>query len=415
VSDAQGLRVNGAVEHGTFRLEVDFGVAPGEVLGVIGPNGAGKTTLLRALAGLLALTEGSIELNGQPLDDAAGDLFLTAEQRPIGLVFQNYRLFPHLSVRDNVAFASRSQGTTRRIAAASADRWLQRLGLTEFADRKPKQLSGGQAQRVALARALAAEPGLLLLDEPLAALDARTRQEVRGELRRHLVDFEGPTLFVTHDPLEAMVMTDRLLVIEDGRIVQEGSPASVARRPATQYVARLVGLNLYAGRRNGTSVALDAGGTLVATAGSDGHGPDGRVLVAFEPPQRLAGNDRRTRAAHRSGARSGRGRSPGPRRRHPRGGRRAEPDRRRPRVAQRQGHRSRHLPRAGLRRQAESSFSKGTTRSQTLATQSAGSATRGVSSTSWMPSLEYSSMLRMNASASTGESSRPMMVFSIAA
>jgi molybdate transport system ATP-binding protein len=283
VSDAQGLRVNGAVEHGTFRLEVDFGVAPGEVLGVIGPNGAGKTTLLRALAGLLALTEGSIELNGQPLDDAAGDLFLTAEQRPIGLVFQNYRLFPHLSVRDNVAFASRSQGTTRRIAAASADRWLQRLGLTEFADRKPKQLSGGQAQRVALARALAAEPGLLLLDEPLAALDARTRQEVRGELRRHLVDFEGPTLFVTHDPLEAMVMTDRLLVIEDGRIVQEGSPASVARRPATQYVARLVGLNLYAGRRNGTSVALDAGGTLVATAGSDGHGPDGRVLVALPP------------------------------------------------------------------------------------------------------------------------------------
>ena len=283
MSAGQGLRVQGGVERGEFRLEVEFGVAPGEVLGVLGPNGAGKTTLLRALAGLISLTDGHIVLDELTLDDAAQGTFLAPEDRPIGLVFQNYRLFPHLSVRDNVAFAARARGDGRTVAAAAADQWLARLGLTEFAQRKPRQLSGGQAQRVALARALASEPGLLLLDEPLAALDARTRLEVRAELRRHLTDFPGPTLLVTHDPLEAMVMTDRLLVIEGGRIVQEGSPAAVARRPATQYIARLVGLNLYAGRRHGTSVALDSGGTLVATAESGVQPADGRVLVALPP------------------------------------------------------------------------------------------------------------------------------------
>jgi molybdate transport system ATP-binding protein len=239
--------------------------------------------LLRALAGLVGLTAGSITLNGQRLDDAGSNVFLPPEKRPIGLVFQNYRLFPHLSVRENVAFAARAQGMHRNEAAADADRWLKRLGLAEFASRKPQQLSGGQAQRVALARALASEPRLLLLDEPLAALDAHTRLEIRAELRRHLTDFAGPTLLVTHDPLEAMVMADRLLVIENGRIVQEGRPSAVARRPATQYIARLVGLNLYAGRRTGTSVALDGGGTLFAAAESDGEAPGGRVLLALRP------------------------------------------------------------------------------------------------------------------------------------
>ena len=163
-------------------------------------------------------------------------------------MFQNYRLFPHLDVRDNVAFAARSRGASRRDARRHADRYLA-AARPHGAGRRasPAQLSGGQAQRVALARALAADPALLLLDEPLSALDARTRLDVRTELRRHLADFAGPVLLVTHDPLEAMVMTDRLLVIEDGRVVQHGTPAEVARRPATQYVARLVGLNLYPG------------------------------------------------------------------------------------------------------------------------------------------------------------------------
>ena len=278
---ATGLRVAGEVRRGSFSLALDFSVQPGEVLGVLGPNGAGKTTLLRTLAGLAALTRGRIELAGTSLDDPGRQLFVPAERRPVGLVFQNYRLFPHLSVRDNVAFAARARGARRHPARQRADGWLDRLGLAEFAARKPAQLSGGQAQRVALARALAADPGLLLLDEPLAALDARTRLEVRGELRRHLSAFGGPSLVVTHDPLEAMVLTDRLLVIEDGRVVQQGSPAEVARRPASQYVARLMGLNLYRGTRStDAAVALDGGGVLHAAGGEQAIGP---VLLAVRP------------------------------------------------------------------------------------------------------------------------------------
>jgi molybdate transport system ATP-binding protein len=280
---SSGLHVSGTVRRGSFVLDVDFTVAPGEVLGVLGPNGAGKTTLLRALAGLLSLDAGRIVLDGAVFDDAAANVFVPVEERPIGLVFQNYRLFPHLSVRENVAFAARSLGSSKRDAAQTADSWLSRLGIGALGDRRPGQLSGGQAQRVALARALAAEPALLLLDEPLAALDARTRLEVRAELRRHLTDFAGPTLLITHDPLEAMVMTDRLLVIEDGVIVQEGSPAEVARRPATQYIARLVGLNLYAGSRTDAStVALDGGGVLVTTAQTAVIAGE-RTLLALRP------------------------------------------------------------------------------------------------------------------------------------
>ncbi len=276
-----GLVVAGAIERGAFRLAVDFAAAPGEVLGVLGPNGAGKTTLLRALSGLSALTSGRIALDGDELDNAADGVLIPPEKRPVGLVFQNYRLFPHLSVRDNVAFAPRSRGAGRATSRQVADEWVQRLGLGELAGRKPAQLSGGQAQRVALARALAAAPSLLLLDEPLAALDARTRLEVRSELRRHLAEFAGPTLLVTHDPLEAMVLADRLLVIEDGRIVQRGTPTEVARRPATQYIARLVGLNLYAGTRDGAIVGLDGGGTMTPTAQPQSQGA--RVLVAIRP------------------------------------------------------------------------------------------------------------------------------------
>lgn len=278
------LHLDGSVRRGDFTLDVRVEVAPGEVLAVLGPNGAGKSTLLRALAGLTPLTTGSIQLGEQTLDDAATDTFVLAESRPVGLVFQDYRLFPHLDVRDNVAFAPRSRGAGRRASRDRAMTWLERLDLTELAARHPHEISGGQAQRVALARALAAEPRLLLLDEPLSALDARTRLEVRSRLRHHLRDFPGPVLLVTHDPLEAMVLADRLLVIEEGRVVQEGTAAEVTRRPATQYVARLVGLNLWAGilRHGGTTVDLDAGGALAAAA-ADGIRPGGRVLVGLRP------------------------------------------------------------------------------------------------------------------------------------
>ena len=251
-----GLAVDGEVRRGAFSLQVAFDVEPGQVLAVLGPNGAGKTTLLRTLAGLTGLSRGRVSLAGRVLDDGAGR-FVPAEARGVGLVFQSYRLFPHLNVRDNVAFPARAGGARRRDARSAAQPWLERLDLVELADRRPGELSGGQAQRVALARALACEPDLLLLDEPLAALDARSRMDVRASLRGHLVDFAGPVLVVTHDPVEAMVMADRLLVIEAGKVVQVGSPGQVARQPATDYVARLVGLNLFTGKADGSGVIVD--------------------------------------------------------------------------------------------------------------------------------------------------------------
>lgn len=274
-----GLRVAGQVRRGGFTLDLTVEVARGEVLAVLGPNGAGKTTLLRALAGLTALTSGSIVLDGTVLDDGTAPP-LPADRRRVGLVFQSYRLFPHLSVLDNVGFAPRSAGASRRASRAAAQVWLDRLAVGELADRRPGELSGGQAQRVALARALASHPRLLLLDEPLAALDARTRLQVRSSLAEHLRAVDAPVLVVTHDPVEAMVLADRLLVLEAGRVVQQGPPGEVARRPATDYVARLVGLNLYAGRRDGDHVVLDDGARLAVPPGPQ---VPGEVLVAVRP------------------------------------------------------------------------------------------------------------------------------------
>jgi molybdate transport system ATP-binding protein len=286
---AGGLLAAAEVRRGGFTLRVDLSVPPGQVVGVLGPNGAGKSTLLKALAGLTPAAGGRIMLGGRVIDDAATGSFTEAAGRPVGFVFQDYRLFPHLSVTENVAFGPRARGAGRAAARAAAADWLGRLGLAGLADRRPASLSGGQAQRVALARALAGEPALLLLDEPLSALDAGTRLDVQAELRRHLAEFAGPCLLVTHDPLEALVLADRLVVIEDGRVVQDGSPAQVSRQPATEYVARLVGLNLYAGRAGDGRVALDAGGYFTVTGGQ--RGPvllavrPSSVTVSSEPPR----------------------------------------------------------------------------------------------------------------------------------
>ena len=272
------LEFAAAVRRDGFTLDARVQARPGEVVALLGPNGAGKTTLLRAVCGLLRVDRGRITLDGEVLDDPAQDRLVEPEQRRIGVVFQDHRLFPHLPVLDNVAFGLRSGGARRGDARREAARWLTRLGIGALASRKPAALSGGQAQRVALARALAFGPRALLLDEPLAALDVQTRAEVQGELREHLAAYDGPTLLVTHDPIEALLLAGRIVVLEGGRVVQEGSPAEITARPATPYVARLVGMNLFAGSARAGVVALDGGGEIAAP-----DAPDGRVLVTLRP------------------------------------------------------------------------------------------------------------------------------------
>jgi molybdate transport system ATP-binding protein len=273
-----GLDARLVVERSAFALDVRLTAAPGEVLALLGPNGAGKSTALRALAGLTALSGGYTRLDGVTVEDPARRLRTPPEGRPVGVVFQDYLLFPHLSALDNVAFGPRCHGMPKAQARALAAGLLDRLGLAEHAGVKPRRLSGGQAQRVALARALATGPRLLLLDEPLAALDARARLDVRAELRRRLAAFEAVAVLVTHDPLDAMVLADRLVVVEDGAVVQQGTPAEIARRPRTDYVARLVGLNLYRGEAAGHVVRLGPG--LCLTTAEQLQGP---AFVAFAP------------------------------------------------------------------------------------------------------------------------------------
>ena len=263
---------------GPLELEMDFAIEEGEVVALLGPNGAGKTTLLRAVAGLVPFTSGHVRLDGKVLEDTGTSQYVPTERRPIGFVFQDYLLFPHLSVLDNVAFGLRSRGTSRRVAVEKAGQWLERMGLDGYSGAKPGELSGGQRQRVALARALAPDPRLLLLDEPLAALDAITRAEVRRDLKHHLASFPGLRLVVTHDPLEAAALADRLVVMESGRLVQTGTPAQVTEHPRSQYVADLVGVNLMRGQADHGSVRMP-GGPVVAAAGAE----SGEVFAVIHP------------------------------------------------------------------------------------------------------------------------------------
>jgi molybdate transport system ATP-binding protein len=268
------------VSLGALALEADLTVDDGEVVAVLGPNGAGKTTALRAVAGLRPLDGGRVAIDDLVLDDPVAGAFVPVAERPIGFVFQDHLLFPRMSALDNVAFGLRARGASKAEARTAAATWLERLGLADHAAARPRALSGGQAQRVALARALATEPRLLLLDEPLAALDASTRLAVRAELRRHLASFPGGRLLVTHDPVDALVLADRLVILEHGRISQAGSPAAVTARPASRYVAELMGLNLLLGAAVAERTVRLRSGALLEVADAL---PAADVAVAVRP------------------------------------------------------------------------------------------------------------------------------------
>ena len=289
-----GLQADIEVVLDRFRLEVALEVARGEVVAIVGPNGAGKSTLLRALAGLVPLSAGTVAMDGMVMEDAGRGLRMATEERPVGVVFQDGLLFPHLNALDNVAFGLRCRGMGTGAARGRARRWLAELGLAERAGARPRALSGGERQRVALARALAVEPALLLLDEPLSALDVEGRSALRRDLRRQLAPFPGSRLLVTHDPLEAMTLADRLVVLEGGRVTQKGAPADVARAPRSSWVAELVGVTLLRGRGRGDGVELDGGGWLAA-AGA-GTGP----VVAVVHPRAVALHRRRPEGTPRN-------------------------------------------------------------------------------------------------------------------
>ncbi|SFR82488.1 molybdate transport system ATP-binding protein [Agromyces sp. CF514] len=231
--DRPGLEVSVALSFGRTRIAAAFDVQPGRPLAIIGPNGAGKSSVLSAIAGLVPLDSGQIAIGGRRIDA------LPPERRRVGVVFQDYVLFPHLSVRDNVAFAARMRGP-RSAAREAAQPWLERYDLVSLADRLPAELSGGQRQRAALARTLAAEPDVLLLDEPMSALDVEVRADMRAELATHVREFGGATVLVTHSPADAARLADSVLVLEAGRVTQRGTLDEIRADPATPYVQRML-------------------------------------------------------------------------------------------------------------------------------------------------------------------------------
>ena len=261
-------------------FDIALEVADGETLAVLGPNGAGKSTLLGMLAGLIRPDDGHADIGGRILFDLAEDrsTWLAPHRRGVALLAQEPLLFPHLTVRANVAFGPRSLGASRADAADRAGHWLAETETLELADRKPGELSGGQAQRVAIARALAAEPQLLLLDEPLAALDVAVAPTIRRMLRRVIA--HRTTIVVTHDPLDAYLLSDRVVIVGGGRIVEQGPTRDVLERPRAQFTAQLAGVSLLTGLRVPGGLLTDDGVTIAAVESHRVPAAAGAVLSA---------------------------------------------------------------------------------------------------------------------------------------
>jgi molybdate transport system ATP-binding protein len=264
------LEVAATAERDGFSLAVDLSVAAGGTVALIGPNGAGKSTLAGVLCGLVPISSGRVRVDGDTLEDPGAGIRVPPGHRPVGIMFQDLLLFPHLSVAENVAFPLRAMGIGREAAVERARVVLGQLGVAGRADARPGALSGGEAQRVALARALVHGPRVLVLDEPLSAVDVAARATLRALLKERLSRFEGYRLVVTHDPVEAATLADRLVILEGGRVTQEGTPDDIRTAPRTRYAAELVGVNLFAGRL----VPLGDGAGRLTT-------PEGDVVVRW--------------------------------------------------------------------------------------------------------------------------------------
>lgn len=280
-----GLSVHAVVD--ARGVDVEFDVAAGEVVAVIGPNGAGKSSVLHVIAGLLRPDTGTVTVGAHRLTDSATGLHVAVHKRRVGLLLQDPALFPHLTVAGNVAFGPRARHHGRRVlrteARRTAEHWLGEVGAGDLADRRPGQLSGGQAQRVALARALAAEPDVLLLDEPLSGLDVAAASAMRRLLRGVLSAGGRSSVLVSHDLLDVVTLADRVVVIEGGRIAESGTVTDVLTAPRTAFGARFAGVNLVSGRAGaGGGSVLAAGHRWRGTSGPDVP-PDSPVIAVFAP------------------------------------------------------------------------------------------------------------------------------------
>jgi molybdate transport system ATP-binding protein len=278
-----GARI--VVRRAAFTLDVALSAEPGEVVAVLGPNGAGKSTLLGVLSGLLRPDTGHVRVGAQTVTDTGSGVHVPPHRRGVGLLAQQALLFPHLTAVGNVAFGPRAQGVERRVAEERARTLLAAVDATELADRRPAQMSGGQRQRVALARALAPGPGLLLLDEPLAALDVDATPAMRSLLRRVIRDARQTAVLVTHSALDALVLADRVVVLTDGRVVEEGATREVLSRPRSAFTARIAGLDLVPG--TACPEGLRTAGGLVVSGRADGV-QVGEPAVAVFPPSAVA-------------------------------------------------------------------------------------------------------------------------------
>jgi molybdate transport system ATP-binding protein len=268
-------------------VQAAIDVGDGETLALLGPNGSGKSTLLGVLAGLVRPDTGRVVLDGKVMTDVGpgrSGRMVAPHARRTALLGQDALLFPHLDALENVAFGPRSRGTSRGTARADAQRWLDEVGVGDLAHRRPRQLSGGQAQRVAVARALAADPRVLLLDEPMAALDVAVQPALRQVLRRVLAD--RTAIVVTHDPLDALLLADRVVVLESGRVAEEGPSKDVLGRPRSAFAGRLAGLNLVRGTWHDGAVRADA---LMVHGLVEGDPPaQGDAAIAAFRPQAVA-------------------------------------------------------------------------------------------------------------------------------